>query len=94
MQPWDEIHQRVELACAAGQTTAHWETELLPLIEAAMEDRSIDSELHAEDVARWLSGMVAAYLHVRTRHPNESATRELADLKLILTRWLHPARPR
>ncbi|MET1038539.1 MAG: hypothetical protein ABW075_09705 [Aeromicrobium sp.] len=57
-------------------------------------DGDIDGELHVPDVARWLAGLAAGHRAVRAAHPDIDPETDLADLRRIVTRWLHPARPR
>ena len=70
-------------------------SSLLSTIEACQADGSIDGELHAADTARWVVAVLAAHRNLRAR--DEEGTdpeRDRAHLRMILTRWLHPARPR
>jgi len=60
----------------------------------AVADRHIDNELHVPDVSRWLTGLVIAHRDLRASHPQIDADAELGNLLRIVTRWLHPARPR
>lgn len=62
------------------------------LCEEAARDGSVDRELHAIDTARWLAGLVSAHRYVRAAHPEVAADDDLAVLRVIVTRWLHPAR--
>ena len=62
------------------------------LCEEAARDGSVDRELHALDTARWLAGLITAHQSVRATHPENAADDDLAVLRVIVTRWLHPAR--
>jgi hypothetical protein len=64
------------------------------LCAEAIEDGSVDRELHVEDTARWLMGLVVAHRTVRDAHPEVPSDTDLGVLRMVVTRWLHPARPR
>lgn len=64
------------------------------LASQAMTDRDIDSELQVPEIARWLTALVTAHRTIRASHPQVDADTELANLRRIATRWLHPPRPR
>lgn len=68
------------------------ENQFAGLCEEAARDGSVDRELHAIDTARWLAGLVAAHRVVRSAHPEVASDDDLAVLRVIVTRWLHPAR--
>lgn len=92
MSAWDDLITAVE-TWAETQTPANAESILLPIVEQAMADRSVDRELHAPDVARWLVGLTLGHQALRARVQQVDEDLDLADLRLITTRWLHPARP-
>lgn len=95
MTAWDDLLDSVDRYASAGvEIPGGTEAHLLDLVQRAMADRSIDTELHAPDVARWLVGLSLAHRAVRERSPHIDPDLDLADLRLIITRWLHPARPR
>lgn len=58
----------------------------------AMADRSIDRELHLPDVVRWLIALVQGHRSIRLSHPEVDPDDELALKRVLITRWLHPAR--
>lgn len=62
------------------------------LCEQGAQDGSIDRELHTADTARWLVGLVQAHRGVRAAHPEVPPDDDLGALRVIVTRWLHPAR--
>lgn len=64
------------------------------LCAQATEDGSVDRELHVEDTARWLTGLVVAHRAIRDTHPEVPPDADLGVLRVVVTRWLHPARPR
>jgi hypothetical protein len=64
------------------------------LCAQAIADGSVDRELHVDDSARWLMGLVVAHRAVRDAHPEVPPDADLGVLRVVVTRWLHPARPR
>jgi hypothetical protein len=64
------------------------------LCAQAIGDGSVDRELHVEDAARWLAGLIVAHRAVREAHPDLPPDADLGMLRVMVTRWLHPARPR
>ena len=85
------------IAIAAGGYSAFLGALVLGTIgylAGAQLDGDVDGELHVDDVARWLAGLTTAHRSVRTNHPEIDPDTELAGLRRIVTRWLHPARPR
>jgi len=92
MSAWDDLMAWVD-AHANGDVPGDAEADLLALVQRAQADRSVDRELHAPDVARWLVGLVLGHAELRRRTPRIDADLDQADLRLIVTRWLHPARP-
>jgi hypothetical protein len=68
------------------------ERTLEQIVIAAMADRSIDRELHLPDVVRWVVALVHGHRAVRMSHPDVDPDEELALLRVLMTRWLHPAR--
>ncbi|MCW2839733.1 MAG: hypothetical protein JWR55_1216 [Aeromicrobium sp.] len=93
---WDRLLDLLDhLTSAPGRTpTAELERTFSGLAAEAIAAGDIDTELHVPDVARWLAGLVIAHAAVRTAHPEVDPDADLADLRRIVTRWLHPARPR
>lgn len=93
---WDQLLELIDHLAADATTPVDQQVEqtFTRLTGRAIQERMIDSELHDDDIARWLAGLVTAYRAVRTAHPEVDADTDLADLRRIITRWLHPARPR
>lgn len=93
---WDRLLDLVDHLAADATAAADPAVELTfaTLAAEAIAAHDIDLELRADDVARWLTGLVSAYHLVRASNPGGDADTDLADLRRILTRWLHPARPR
>ena len=93
---WDRLLELVEhLATDPGvPLDAQTEGRLSHLATEAVADRHIDIELHVPDVTRWLAGLVTAHRALRETHSEVEADTELGNLLRIVTRWLHPARPR
>lgn len=58
----------------------------------ALADGSVDRELHLPDVVRWLTAVVHGHRALRVDHPQVEGDTELALMRLLITRWLHPAR--
>ncbi|MGJ9421460.1 hypothetical protein [Aeromicrobium sp. CF3.5] len=69
------------------------ERTLETIVIAAIADDSIDRELHLADTVRWLTAMVHGHRALRASHPDVDADTELALMRALITRWLHPARP-
>ncbi|RLV56195.1 hypothetical protein D9V41_07085 [Aeromicrobium phragmitis] len=92
MSAWDELVTLVE-AGARGGTLGAPAADLIHLVQRAIDERSVDPELDADSVARWLPGLVAGYREIQdvSDRGDDAA---IAELLRILTRWLHPARPR
>lgn len=61
------------------------------LLEAGRADGSVDGELHADDTARWLVGIVTGARRVIDARA-VPVDDDLAQLRQLVTRWLHPAR--
>jgi hypothetical protein len=93
---WDRMLDLIDHLAAAPERPLGPDVEqtFAELSTQARADGDIDAELHVDNVARWLTGLVAAHRAVRAAHPEVDADAHLADLRRIVTRWLHPARPR
>lgn len=93
---WDRLLEMVECLAvdAARPLGADTDAALVDLSTRAIADRHIDIELRATDVARWLSGLVTAHRALRETYADVDPDTELGNLLRIVTRWLHPARPR
>jgi len=92
MSAWDDLVGMVDTFVTDGVPVGA-EDALVPLLERAQGDRFVDRELHVPDAARWLVGLALGYHALRGRAPETDLDRDQADLRLIVTRWLHPARP-
>ncbi len=91
---WDELMTLVDHV-AAGRAHLPTPASVEDLVARGQAERTIDSELRVPDTARWIVGLLAGHGHLRHHvTAGSSAERDAADLRLILTRWLHPARPR
>jgi uncharacterized membrane protein len=93
---WDRLLELVEQLATdpSHPLDAEVEEQLSQLAAEAVADHHIDIELHVDDVTRWLTGLVTAHRALRLSHPEVAADTELGNLLRIVTRWLHPARPR
>jgi hypothetical protein len=93
---WDRLLDLLDqLAADVERVIDHdVETTFAELVTRARLDGDVDGELHVDDVARWLNGLAVAHRAVRAAHPDVDPETDLADLRRIVTRWLHPARPR
>jgi hypothetical protein len=90
---WDRLLDLIDHLANSAELPDNIEVVFADLCEEAARDGSVDRELHAADTARWLAGLIAAHLAVRAAHPEVAADDDLAVLRVIVTRWLHPARP-
>ena len=91
---WDELMTLVDHV-AAGRAHLPSPDTLEDLVARGQAERTIDTELHPADTARWIVGLLAGHGHLRHHlTTGADASRDADDLRLILTRWLHPARPR
>lgn len=93
---WDRLLDLIDhVAADPGRPIGpDLERAFAELAAQAVEDRDIDSELHVADVARWLTALAGSHRTLRASHPEVEADTELANLRRIATRWLHPSRPR
>lgn len=91
MSAWDLLlHRLDELACAPGPLPADLADELTALVRDAMRDGMADRELDPRDSALWLATLLQSLL---TLQPHETRPDDtLSTLRVIVTRWLHPAR--
>lgn len=72
----------------------HIEAGLSTLILRASDESLIDRELHIEATSRWMLAMVVAYRAMMTTHTTLDPDSEIATMRMIITRYLRPARPR
>jgi len=93
MTAWDDLLSMIDRYLRSG-VPDDAEHHLLPVVERAQRERSIDRELRSDDVARWIVCLVLGHDALRQRHRDVPAELDHSDLRLVLTRWLHPARPR
>lgn len=91
---WDQLLDSIDHL--AGEVDlvldASVERTFASLISAAIAVGDVDGELHLDDTARWLTAMLSAHRSTRAAHPEIAADDDLAVLRLIVTRWLHPHR--
>lgn len=73
---------------------AHTEAGLSSIILRASDASLIDRELHIEATARWMLALVEAYRTMMAGHPTLDPDSEIATMRMIITRYLRPARPR
>ena len=92
--PYERLLELVDrLACDRDVVIGHdVERTLEQLVIEALADGSVDRELHLPDVVRWLTALAHGYRAIRVDHPEVERDTELALLRLLITRWLHPAR--
>ena len=92
--PWDELLDTIDHLAADPQAELDRAVEqsFAELIVRGIANGAIDGELHVGDTARWLCAMIVAHRAARDVHPELSADEDLAVLRLIVTRWLHPHR--
>ena len=93
---WDRLLDLLDHFAADPDlaVTSDVERTFAALCAEAIADGSVDRELHVDDTARWLGGLVVAHRAVRNAHPELPDDADLAVLRVVVTRWLHPARPR
>lgn len=91
---WDQLLDLIDRLPTHPDLAADLERTVAALTAEAMSDGAIDRELHVADVSRWIVGLIAAHRIVRETHPDVDPDSDLAALRVIVTRWLHPARPR
>ena len=93
-EPWDELLDTVDHLAADPESVLDGSVEqtFATLITEAIQGGAVDGELHVDDTARWLCAMLVAHRAARDVHPDVSADDDLAVLRLIVTRWLHPHR--
>ncbi|WP_375000592.1 hypothetical protein [Aeromicrobium sp. CTD01-1L150] len=91
MSPWDRLLDRLdELACAPHELPDDLESEISALLLAAMRDGMADRELDPADSARWLATLLRTLTVLQPQEARADDT--LSTLRVIVTRWLHPAR--
>lgn len=90
---WDALLDRVDrLVASATLVDPGIVDELGDLIAAAITEGAVDRELDPRASGRWLAALASAHGHLLAAHPEADADAELALLRVIITRWLHPGR--
>lgn len=94
MSAWDQLLDLIDHLAANPEVPVDDESErtFAALCTEAVAQGSVDSELHVDDTARWLRVMISAHRAERAAHPEIDADVDVAALRLIVTRWLHPHR--
>ncbi|GAA3516588.1 hypothetical protein GCM10022234_09760 [Aeromicrobium panaciterrae] len=93
MNAWDQLLDLVDhLAADSEVPLDESERTFAALCTEAVAQGSVDSELHVDDTARWLRMMISAHRAERAAHPEIDSDVDVAVLRLIVTRWLHPHR--
>lgn len=91
MTPWDRLLDRIdELVHRGTPVTPDVEAELTTLLVDAMRDGVADRELDPDDSGRWLAMLLRTLTALRPDEQRPDDT--LSTLRVIVTRWLHPAR--
>jgi len=70
----------------------HLEAGLAAFIYRASDEGLIDRELHIEATSRWMLALVDAYRSLIAGHATLDPDTEIATMRLIITRYLRPAR--
>lgn len=93
--PYEQLLDLVDRLASDPALPVNHDTErmLESIVIAAIADDSIDRELHLPDTVRWLLAMVHGHRALRQSHPEVDADTEIALMRALITRWLHPARP-
>lgn len=92
--PYERLLDLVDRLASDPELPVNADTErtLEQMAIAGMADRSIDRELHLPDVVRWLVALVHGHRALRVSHPDVDSDDEIALMRVVITRWLHPAR--
>ncbi len=93
-QAWDQLLDTVDHLASDFEVALDDAVErtFAALCLDAIDAGLIDRELHLDDTARWLRGLLVAHRAVREAHPEVDTDGDGAVLRLIITRWLHPHR--
>lgn len=91
---WDSIWSVLDdlTADPALAIDAPTEAGLSGFVLRASDEGLIDRELHIEATARWMLALVDAYRGLMARHAALDADTEIATMRLIISRYLRPAR--
>lgn len=92
--PWESIWSVIDdLTSDNSQIIDHvTEAGLAAFIYRASDEKLIDRELHIEATSRWLLALVEAYRTLMAGHTSLDADTEIATMRLIIARYLRPAR--
>jgi len=71
---------------------AHTEAGLATFVMRASDEGLVDRELHIESTSRWMLALVEAYRGLMATHSSLDPDTEIATMRLIVTRYLRPAR--
>ena len=89
---WDALLDRVDRVVADREPVSSvLVDELGDLLVGAMRDGMADRELDPGDSARWLGALLRAQRLEQDEHESVP-DQALSTLRVIVTRWLHPAR--
>jgi hypothetical protein len=88
---WDRLLDAVDHAVAAPDRPVEPD-HLARLVRDAVAEGSVDRELDPEDCGRWIAALARTHANVVAEHPDLDPDTELALLRLVVTRWLHPRR--
>lgn len=93
--PWDAIWSVVDDLTSDHDLDidSQIESGLTSLIMVASDADLIDRELHIEATARWILALVCAYRTLMEKHTSLDPDTEIATMRLIISRYLRPARP-
>ncbi|MDR7085958.1 hypothetical protein J2X11_000797 [Aeromicrobium panaciterrae] len=93
-EAWDEVLDTIDHLAVDPEAVLDGSVEqaFATLILKGIENGTVDGELHVDDTARWLCAILVAHRAARDAHPDVAADDDLAVLRLIVTRWLHPHR--
>ena len=84
---WDELTEAVDHALVGEPRDPEaLATQLLPVLQAAMDDGTADRELDPHRTARLLAALLVG---TRAVHPDDA---DIATARMVVTRWLHPPR--
>ncbi|TXL62264.1 hypothetical protein [Aeromicrobium terrae] len=88
---WDELLDALDHAVAAPDRPVD-PAEIARLVRQGMDEGSVDRELDPEACGRWIAALTRTHAAVVAEHPDLDSDTELALLRVVVTRWLHPRR--
>jgi hypothetical protein len=88
---WDELLDTLDHAVAAPDRLPD-PAEIARLVRRGMDEGSVDRELDPDACGRWIAALARTHAAVVAEHPDLDPDTELALLRLVVTRWLHPRR--